>query len=720
MAGLGIGSLLGGFLAERVKNKISLYFVVELLIGGFGVISLPFLDFLGRNTAGSSYLISFLCMFAFLCFPTFLMGITLPLLTKIFNKFVRNFLDTISLLYFVNTIGAAFGALLASYIFITFFGLDSAVYIAVTTNFILAALILLSKYLLTGHQEQESEEIAQPQFNREHILGKVAYLLVFITGFLAIGYEIVWFRVVSVLVKASPYAFSTTLSVYLLGIALGSFYMSKYLKRHTKIDKKSLFFFLQSLIGITVLITFIGYFYLTEYTFLEIFTRVSFDKILHPPYHIEPLTPGVLFLLFDIVLWPMLFVFVPTFFMGASFPLIAFLALSHPNKEGQLIGTVYFFNIVGNVFGGIVTGFLLLPLLGTESTILLFASVGILLGIFAFNLSGKPFPIVQRIGFALIILATTLFVFPSQSQLYQSMHSPSKRMQSDSKEDGKTIITHFEEGRDGVIVTYQHNDKLRNYINGLPHGSRGYYFGHQVEVIEATSFAPKVENVLVIGFGGGDGAKTVLKMEDVRKVTIVELNHTLMKNLKKLPTIREDLSDPRVNLIIDDGRRFLLRTKEEYDLILIDPIRTATSYSNNLYSYQFFEIISRHLARGGVFMAWLSEHHVLPKTILSVFNYVRMYKFFCLASNSPFKKDDERQERLIAAFLPQEQQEFLNLKADYKGDLYLGNEDYVKTLTAGFPINQDWKPVTEYYLGLQSWKRWWDLASESPGPSAPQ
>ena len=178
----------------------------------------------------------------------------------------------------------------------------------------------------------------------------------------------------------------------------------------------------------------------------------------------------------------------------------------------------------------------------------------------------------------------------------------------------------------------------------------------------------------------------------------------------KIPFIKEDLSDPRVNLIIDDGRRFLLRTKEKYDLILIDPIRVSTSYSNNLYSYQFFEIISRHLARGGVFMAWLNEHKVLPKTIQSAFSNVRMYKFFCLASNSPFQKDNEREKRLVASFLPEEQQGFLTLKANH-GGIYLGNEGYVKTLTEGYPINQDWKPVTEYYLGLKHWKK--------PGRNAP-
>ena len=706
MAGLGIGSLLGGFLAERVKNKISLYFIVELLIGCFGVISLPFLDFLGKNTAGSSYLVSFLCMFVFLSVPTFLMGLTLPLLTKIFNRMVRNFLNTVSLLYFVNTIGAAVGALLASYILITFWGLDNAVYIAVGTNIFLAGLILLSKYLMTGLPEQAIEKTDQEQINQDQILGKLAYILVFVTGFLAIGYEIVWFRVVGVLVKASPYAFSTTLSVYLAGIALGSYCMSKYLRRYTKVDKKSLFFFLQFLIGASVLIIFAGYFYLTTHTFLDEFTRRSFETILHPPYR----NPGSwfyfgnLFILFDIVFWPIVFVFIPTFFMGASFPLIAFLALSDPNKEGQHVGIVYFFNIMGNVFGGIVTGFLLVPLLGTEVTLLSFSAVGIILGIFTSKLAGKQFSIMQRVAFALLVLAPSVFFFPGGGELYQAMHTPPPKLTLNAIEAKPVIETYFQEGRDGVIVTYQYKDKLKNYINGLPHGSRGVHYQHQVEVIEAVTYASKVENVLIIGFGTGDGARTMLKMDDVQKITIVELNQTLMKNLEKIPAIQADLSDPRVNLIIEDGRRFLLRTQEKYDLILIDPIRVSTSYSNNLYSYQFFQIINQHLAPGGIFMAWLNEYHVLPKTIQTAFDHVRMYKFFILATNQPFLGNAERGRSLTAAFSLEEQEGFKQLFIN-RGGIYMGDETYVKTLTDDYPINQDWKPVTEYYLGLKVWKK---------------
>lgn len=713
MAGLGIGALFGGYLSERVKNKIMLYFIVELLIGCFGLISLPFLDFLGKYTAGSSYLLSFFYMFMFLSIPTFLMGITLPLLTKIFNRLIQNFLDTISFLYFINTIGAAFGALIASYILISFFGLDNAVYVAAIINFCLAGLIIYSRYFLLSRPEKEIEYVSNQEINANMILGKLAYPLVFITGFLAIGYEIVWFRVVGVLVKASVYAFSTTLSVYLFGIAIGSFCMSKYLKKHPNINKKSLFFFLQFFIGLYVVITFLGYYYLTKYTFLNIFTQKSFSTILHPPEDIHFglfFSLGNLYQLLDIFFWPMIFVFIPTIFMGASFPLITSLALSQPNKEGKYTGTVYFFNIAGNVFGGVFTGFIILPFLGTEFTIITFSIVGIVFLIFTTVFSSKNFALIKRIGIVFFVFVFTLILFPKQGKLYETMHilpDKVKKGLNSISATGKinSITKYLEEGRDGIIVTYQNHEKVYNYINGLPHGSRGFFYGHQYETIEAASFSPLVENVLIIGYGTGDTVKTTLKMESVRNVTIVEINETLMKNVKKISTIKNELSDERVNLIIEDGRRYLLETKEKFDLILIDPIRTTTSYSNNIYSLEFFLLASQHLKSDGIFMAWLNEKKVLPKTIQTAFSHMRMYKFFAIASNSPLKKDYQKYRFLISSASLQEQHGFKKLLSKNDGVLYLGNGDYVRAISKGLPINQDWKPVCEYYLGKMKIQR---------------
>ena len=215
MMGLGLGALLGGFLAERVKNKIALYFVVELLIACFGLISWQFLDFLGRYTAGSSYMVSFVYMLLFLSLPTLLMGITLPLLVKIFNSLRHDFLSTVSFLYFINTIGAAVGSVFSSYVIISLFGLDIAIYLAAAINFTLAVLILMAKNIPVIQEETTS--FPDQTKDKDNTFGLLAYLFVFVTGFLALGYEIVWFRMVGILVKASPYAFSTVLSVYLFG-----------------------------------------------------------------------------------------------------------------------------------------------------------------------------------------------------------------------------------------------------------------------------------------------------------------------------------------------------------------------------------------------------------------------------------------------------------------------------------------------------------------------
>ena len=147
MAGLGIGGWVGGLLAERTQCRVLLYFWIELGIGIFGLFSLAFVNFLGHATAGSPYILSAFYMFLFLSVPTFLMGITLPLLTKIFSRFSQNFVGTVSFLYFINTIGASVGALFTSYVLISFFGLDWAVYFAAIIDLVLAIVIWLASRL---------------------------------------------------------------------------------------------------------------------------------------------------------------------------------------------------------------------------------------------------------------------------------------------------------------------------------------------------------------------------------------------------------------------------------------------------------------------------------------------------------------------------------------------------------------------------------------------
>ncbi len=664
--------------------------MVQLLLALFGFVSLPFLDFLGRLTAGSNYVISLWYMGSFLILPTTLMGMTLPLLTKIFIRFAKDLLSTVSYLYFLNTVGAACGALFASYVFISFFGLHAAVYCAAAIDIVLAALILRVHFLpMPEAHYQYALHLVHPHADHDTVLGRLAYPVVLITGFLAIGYEIVWLRVVGVLVKASPYAFSTVLAVYLVGIGVGSFGVARLWPRQTVVGKRNLFFLLQFLIGLCVATTFIGYYYLTTFTPLGGITRASFSTVLHPSFIIPSVVSLTQFLsdtfaIIDVFVWPLVFAFVPTVLMGASFPLIAHLSQVEAHEEGKTVGRVYFFNIAGNVLGGIVTGFVLLPIIGTAPTLLVFSTIGVLFGLFVTRIAGRQLGIRLRVGAAVTLLVLIVALFPKGDRLYETMHhSP-----------GEGFDTFIEEGRDGVVVTQQKQDTIYNYINGMGHGGRPGY-GFYYEAIEGLSFAQQVENVLIIGFGTGSITEMILKMNSVRKITIVELNPTLLKNLEKMPLFRKLLREDRVEVIIDDGRRWLLRTDEKFDIIQIDALRSTTSYSNNLYSRQFFELASRHLNEGGVFMVWMDEYRVIPKTILAAFDHVRVYDFFCLASHVPLVRNDEVQRELLADFSLEER-----LTIATQGT-YVGDERLIESVTVGYRVNEDWKPVTEYYLGLR-------------------
>lgn len=239
MAGLGFGGLIGGGLADRVKSRLTLYFVIEMGIGVFGFLSLPYFGFLSSVTAGANYFISFLSVFLFLCIPTLLMGMTLPILVKIVNQMWEDFLDTVSMLYFINTLGAAIGALVSSYILISFWGLDTALYVACAINVLLAAAIFVLRWQKEGLQVENDHATAERRAPAR--LFHWVYVVVFVTGFIAIGYEIIWFRLVGVLVKDSPYAFSSVLFVYLMGLALGSLDVNRRIRRGAIRDKRSLF-----------------------------------------------------------------------------------------------------------------------------------------------------------------------------------------------------------------------------------------------------------------------------------------------------------------------------------------------------------------------------------------------------------------------------------------------------------------------------------------------
>jgi spermidine synthase len=714
MFGLGLGAIAGGYLAERISNKIRLFSAVQFLTGSFGFISLYFINFLGKATAGASYVLTASYEFIILCFPTLLMGMTLPVLTKIYNRIVGNYVRTVSVLYFVNTLGAAVGAIFATYVAISLWGIDVAINIAATLNFIIAFLFwsIRGSPREEGERRQDRTEVPLKPLSEKAPSLILNYGLILIAGFLAIGYELIWFRFIGVLVKHSPYAFSTTLAIYLLGIAIGSYLMGRWLAQRPHLQQRKVFFILQFCIALSVALIFLGYFYLNKHAAFAVWTNLSFVSDVHPPRHFDdvkytltdltsqfgPFWGGwfFLFYLFDVLIWPMIFVFIPTIFMGAVFPVIASLGFRQ-QQEGWSVGSIYFVNIIGNVLGGLMTGFFLLPVLGTERTLLLFIVVGLLLRFGTYigekNNALKRMAIETILGYVLVVM----IFFPRKGELYAVTHQSLPKLES----------TYFEEGWDSVILTKSEGSVVLNYINGQSHGGRPatqFY----LQIFEAVGYLPKIENALVIGFGTGSSTEGVLANKELQKVTVVELSPSLIKNLKKIPAVSQILSDPRVDLVIDDGRRFLLRSDAQYDLVVMTPLRLTTAYSGNLYSKQFFALVKNRMKENGILSIWMDESGVMMKTLTAVFKNVQLYycdaagQGFALASEQSFQqKIQSRMFNFLLNFTPEVRTNILDLVQNYL--IYFPGS--LGTYYETYPINQDWRPFSEYYLGLFSRER---------------
>ena len=698
MLGLGLGSIVGGWLVERSNSPIKLYVNLEIFMGLLGAVSLYALQAAIPILSQSSYTEGLVLIFLLLIAPTLLMGATLPVVVKLFNGVCNNLENSLSILYFINTLGAAIGAIIGTWFLISMFSLSIAVYIAAFINICLAIYV----YTITIRNNSDLSEgnIDSPGKQAEPYYFKYGPIAIFITGFLAIGYQIVWFRFLSVFLKPSAYLFSTLLFIYLLGIALGSFRMNRVLAKRQGLELAryiQMFFILNFSIAVIQLITWLLIFWGLSFNSTYSIFEFTIKQPYHPPLDFLKLWPlDKLWASSSMFIWSSLIVLPSTYLMGASFPLIATLAIRDRSREGWGVGRLYSINVLGNLIGGLVTGFLLINYFGTEQTLTLFIAVGIVWLIGYLLYSKKALWLAKII--LLISFLFGLILLPNKTQLYKLIHPDADVALVTNTEniDIKTVTT---EGIDTVVhsfhATFNDINVVQVYINGQRHGG-SIYTAYYERAIEALRWARNKENVLVIGYGGGYVTKTLLASTEIKNITVVELSETLIDNLRQVEHIRKDLDDSRLNLVIDDGRRFLHRIQRKYDLIIMDPIRSTTANSNNLYSKEFFELASSHLSDDGVLFTWFNEKEIIPNTFAAVFSKIRYYKKYLIGTNGVFSENPSNVAELLAAVpstLRGRVAEWLRVMPDYIGDKNI----LLSTINTTV-LNTDLDPNSEYYL----------------------
>ncbi|MGH9181347.1 MAG: fused MFS/spermidine synthase, partial [Acidimicrobiales bacterium] len=631
LAGLGLGNLAGGALADRLGARRSLlaFAVANVAIAVFAWASIwLFYDLYNSlvdrvDTLGEAFAFHF----ALLVIPTTLMGLSLPLLTRGLARRADEAASLVGRLYSVNTLGAAAGAAVSGWWLLGSLGFTGTVRLAGLVNLGAAGVVLV----LWRRTPETGPEPGQAPAPTSEPAGAAAtddgvpegrvwpwIALYGLTGAVALGLELVFFRIIDAVMRSNSYTFGHVLSLYLVLFGLGTAVGARLVRRAARPDRW--FLWLQygagvgSAAGVALLVAPL------RFGGSGRVTRFMEDYFATDGFSVGgwSLASGHdrAVLAFANVLAPLLVMGAPVLLLGASFPFIQAMVARRLGTLGRRTGTLLFANIVGNVAGILLVGFVVIDRLGTSGTLQLLAGLLLLPGLAA---AAGATTAVRRAGLAIgatALLGAALAGVPSNGPLWALVHS-TPRAGFELAEDRSCVTAHVDRG--GVRFLY---------INGA--SQNGYPFDDYHVLIGLTPalMHPAPDRAMAVGLGIGASSYGMAQDGRIDRVDTVEICGGQIELLERLGRdrsfeIRRLLDDPRVRLRVGDGRKYLLGTDDRYDVMTVDTLRPQSAYSGSLYSTEFYELVASRLTGDGLFSQWTPTPRALD-TLRRVFPFVQV------------------------------------------------------------------------------------------------
>jgi len=593
MAGLALGTAIAASAKLRTR-PLKLYAALEIMVAVFGctiVFTLPtigeilhplFQMLWSHQTVLLALRI--LISFVILLIPTTAMGLTLPAVLEDPVLAKTGFGRTVGLLYGFNTIGAVVGALIGEFLLIKVFGLWGTSLVAGALNCVAAAvamIFLTKRGKLTASPTEESPRRLRLELN--YRLPWRLLIASFGAGLLLLSLEVVWFRFLRLYIASSASAFSLMLAVVLAGIGVGGA-ISGTLSRVSRNALSILFL----IAGIVTLLC---------YEF----------------FPIPKLNPGEANFYFEawetIAFLATALMFPVSLISGALFPTIASAVQETVENRMNSIGIVTLFNTVGAAIGPILAGFVLLPTIGFQSSLILCA-IGY--SVLALLLAGGTF---WASGWSRLVLIVLLGAFVGIVATFpfhrDNLHFANARKLFE--DEGQHLVTKIE----GTSDTWQ---LLRRDLFDVPYYYRLVTNGFSMSATNPVnqrymrSFAylpialcPNAHDALLIAYGCGVTADALTRDVDLQHIDVVDIS-------KEVFALADDyrgagysnpLRDPRVKAFVQDGRFFLESSPKRYDIITGEPPPPKVAGAVNLYTEQFFRLMCDRLNEGGIATFWL-------------------------------------------------------------------------------------------------------------------
>lgn len=644
-AGLALGSFLAGRLSGRLRQPLRAYAGAEVLVAVFGLLTplafaaarvayIAIYENLPIDGLGPLTLVRAVLAFLVLLVPTTLMGATLPLIVR--SSFARGelFARNLSLLYAANTFGAMAGAFLAGFELIGRYGLRASLLIAAALNLTAALGAVLIDRLTSRPSPLRADETADPDVgsaaaSASHAasgaadapwgerVALVALLVFGVSGAVSLAYEVVWARVLAMFFDATTYGFTAMLTMVLLGIGLGSWLVSPVIGRRW--NWPLIFAGIEAGVGVHGLLT------------IPLLTRLIplADRL---GLYADPGPLGqfsirfMAFAAFVVVLPPMLL-------LGASFP-VAARVIGTGGDVGRRVGGVYAVNVFGGIAGALLGGFVLLPRLGSQTSLLLLACINLALAV---ALVWAVVPTLRRAlaaaTVAVAVAATGIAVSPD---LLTGIFG--------DRFAGQEVVW-VDEGLENTVVVADNpaTGERKLYINGQPQATTWQPVAHYQQLIGhlPALLHPEPKRALVIGLGSGATAGALASHSGV-ELDLVELSGSVVGSASLFNAINGKVLDrPSVRLYIDDGRNFLLLRGQHaaYDVITADAIRPGHAGAGNLYSKEYYRLAKDALAEDGIMLQWMEQvseeqYRLLLRSFVEVFPYVTLWANGSLVAGS--------------------------------------------------------------------------------------
>jgi spermidine synthase len=619
MAGLGFGALFWGKRIDMKKIFLKTYGILEIGIAAsalfvLGALALlpPLFRFLCTGisvTPESSFVLVAICAFLLLFIPTFLIGGTLPVMSRIFIKNEEGVGKGMGLLYGINTFGAIIGAAFSGYVSIGSIGQWKSQCIACTINLAIGYVVLwLSK------REIESPVAAPAAHPKKTAhsprIRTVVLAIAALSGFCAIAFEVLITRALSIFVANSTYAFTSILIVYLAGLSIGSFLFQSFVagKKYTGTG----LVFAMAIPGFYLI------FISSLMNELPLLLSIFNDNLFLIP---------VLKVFLPSIFLSAIYLFIPALCMGISFPALCELYSLAISTLGGNVGKIYFVNTLGSIAGPLIAAFIAIPVLGVVKSscyIAILYLIGAVLILYKEKVIWRKKTVITLYITGCVISLPFIALALSSGALYPP-----------SFVRGEDFVPYYKETVSGTVIVRDNKPSgLRTlYVNNSAVCGVTYDNIKAVKMIAHLPFAlnPDVRTALVIGLGLGVTTAEIAK-HPVEWIDCVEIVPGVRDASRFFADFNNGVAyNPKVHFIGGDGRNYLLISDKKYDFISCDPTH-PTIGCGNLYTREYFQLCKDHLSENGVISQYLPLHRVTPdqfksmiKTFSSVFPHASVW-----------------------------------------------------------------------------------------------